>query len=53
MIPNNFLDKRQIAKCHLFERGEENNSVNKLFISYVCNYFSYSSCLHAVNYYED
>lgn len=53
MIPNNFLDNRQIAKYLLFERGEEKNSMNKLFLSHVCNYFSYSSCLHAVYYYEE
>lgn len=44
MIPSNFLDNRQIAKCHLFGREEEKKSVNKLFLSYVCSYFSCSSC---------
>lgn len=44
MIPNNFLDNRQIAKCHLFGRGEEEKSVNKLFLSQICSYFSCSGC---------
>lgn len=41
MIPNKFLGNRQIAKC--YSRGKK-KKVNKLFLSYVSNYFSYSSC---------
>lgn len=42
MIPNKFLGNRQIAKC--YSRGKKKKKVNKLFLSYVSNYFSYSSC---------